>query len=158
MKIIKNFLDYSYFKNLQDIATNLHFKTPYFLGNPTQYDNKDTYYFVHILYEEAAARSENFNLIIPLLKKLDVKSLVRAKINLYPKTEKLESHGSHADFPFEHKGCILSLNNCDGFTQIGDQNIPSIENQVLLFDPHKKHNSTSTTNAPFRININLNYF
>jgi len=154
MKIIKNILDYNTFKDLQNLI--ISDQLAYYLGQPTETDNNC--YFIHRIYEYDEPKSFLFKKIEPLLIKLKVKSLIRAKVNLFPKTEKLISYGKHIDLPYEHKGCVFSLNNCDGFTQIGNQNIPSIENQVFLFNSNMEHNSTSTTNAPFRININLNYF
>ena len=154
MEIIKNILDYNTFKDLQNLI--ISDQLAYYLGQPTETDNDC--YFIHTIYEYDVPKSFLFEKIEPLLIKLKVKSLIRAKVNLFPKTVKLISYGTHIDLPYEHKGCVFSLNNCDGFTQIDNQNIPSIENQAFLFNSNKEHNSTSTTNAPYRININLNYF
>ena len=92
-------------------------------------------------------------------KLLNMKSLIRAKLNLYMRTDKIEEHHPHTDFPFEHKGCVFSFNTCDGYTILNDgTKIESIENRALLFDSSKSHSSTSTTNAKGRFNVNFNYF
>ena len=77
----------------------------------------------------------------------------------YPRTEKLEIHKPHFDYTYKHKGAIFYVNTNDGKT-ILDKNkqIDSVENRLLLFEPHFLHKSTSTTNAKVRININFNYF
>jgi hypothetical protein len=124
----------------------------------TTKETNGDFYFVHTVYNNNKPNSPLLDLFEPILKKLNVKSLIRIKINLYPRTEKIHYHASHADYDFKHKGCLLSLNTCNGFTIIGKEKIPSIENQALLFDPSIKHNSTTCTNRQARFNINFNYF
>ena len=83
---------------------------------------------------------------------------MRAKVNLYLKTTKIIEHAKHVDYPIPHKGAIIYLNTCDGYTRLHDgTKIESVENRLLLFDSSKLHNSTSTTNSLGRYNININY-
>ena len=94
-----------------------------------------------------------------ILDKLEVKSLIRMKINLYPSTNIRETHPQHYDYSYKHKGCIFSLNTCDGATILEDgTEIKSVANRALLFNPQKLHSSTSTTNVKARLNVNINYF
>ena len=157
MEIIKNFIPDIDFKNLKKILTSNSF---FYNFNNAVSDKNDNehFYFVHELYCNHQPSSNFFNLILPLINKLDVKALIRAKVNLFPRTEKLIKYGEHVDWSFSHKGAILYINNCDGGTCIGDKFIPSVENQVLLFDPSIKHRSTNCTDEKCRINININYF
>ena len=93
----------------------------------------------------------------PLLEYFNDKAF-RLKVNFYPHTEKIYEHKPHIDFPYEHKGAILSLNTCDGFTRLEDNTkIESIANRILFFDSSKLHNSSTTTNTKGRFNININY-
>ena len=164
MNIIKNFCRKDLFNNLvKEIIVSE--KVPFFFHKSVAYDTNNFYlndskdfYFTHTIYEKQKPNSQLYEMILPILEHLKVKSLIRMKINLYPRTEKLYSHAVHIDFPYQHKGCILSLNDCDGFTVIGDKKIPSIANQALLFDPSVEHNSTTCTDKQARININFNYF
>ena len=56
------------------------------------------------------------------------------------------------------KGALFSLNTCDGYTGFEDgTQIDSVENRVVFFDATKQHHSTSCSNAPYRLNINVNY-
>ena len=88
-----------------------------------------------------------------------MKALNRMKLNLYPRTDKIEVHEPHIDYDYDHKGCLFSFNTCDGYTKLEDgTKIQSVENRALLFNPSTLHSSTSTTNAKARINININYF
>ena len=84
--------------------------------------------------------------------------MLRVKVNLYPNTEILHEHAMHVDTDFPHSGAILSLNTCDGYTKLEDgTKIDSVANRILLFDASEKHCSTTTTNVPARMNININY-
>ena len=88
-----------------------------------------------------------------------IENLIRIKINFYPNTTELYEHGYHIDYKYPHKGAILSLNTCDGYTKIRETGTkyPSVANTILMFDPSKDHCSTTTTNAIGRFNININY-
>ena len=89
----------------------------------------------------------------------NIKNLIRIKINFYPNTTELYEHTYHIDYDYSHKGALLSLNTCDGYTKIRetDTKYPSIANTLLQFDASKEHCSTTTTNAIGRFNININY-
>lgn len=161
MKIIKNFCKKEIFDKL--VQEIIEFENvPFFFNKSVAYGTdkhtKENFYFTHTVYEKQRPNSQMYDLFLPILTQLKVKALIRIKINLYTRTEKLHHHNPHKDYTFKHKGCILSLNDCDGFTVIGKQKIPSIANQALLFDPSKEHNSTTCTDKQARININFNYF
>ena len=84
---------------------------------------------------------------------------MRAKANMYLKTNKVIKHGLHVDRPFKHKGCIFYINTHNGFTVLEDgTEIKSVANRALFFDSSKKHSSTSCTDQNIRVNININYF
>ena len=164
-KVINNFLDKDFFTFVQNIIMakneNKQQDMAYFFNSTIAHthDKNDHYYFTHTLYQYDEPRSDYyFSIIKPIVKKLNIKTLIRAKVNLYPRTHKLIHHAPHTDYPYSHKGCVFSINTCDGYTQLGDKKIPSIENQALLFDSSIKHNSTSCTDSQARFNININYF
>ena len=163
-KVINNFLDKDFFKFVQNIIMAKEDKKDviaYFFNNTIAHthDKVDHYYFTHIFYQNDQPISDYyFSILKPILKKLDIKTLIGAKINLYPRTHKIIHHTPHKDYPYPHKGCVFSINTCDGYTLLQDKKIPSIENQALLFDSSIEHSSTSCTNAQARFNININYF
>jgi|TARA_S200002703_G_scaffold93643_1_gene80859 hypothetical protein len=159
MKIIQNYLDKNYFQELKTfiLSNNFPFYYSDLVANSSDEKKLTDFHFGHMLFE-LMPNSEHFPRFKPLLVKLDVKALMRMKVNLYTRTEKIIKHNMHVDYNFEHKGAILSLNNCDGGTWIEDQFIESRENQMVLFDSSKPHCSTSCTNNQIRVNINLNYF
>ena len=118
----------------------------------------DNYYFVHMFYVKTIT-SNFYNILDPIIKKLDVNALVRIKGNLHPNVNKFLENSKHVDFNFQHKGAIFYVNTNNGFTVLEDgTKIESIENRLLMFDPSKLHSSTNCTDEKRRININFNYF
>ena len=102
--------------------------------------------------------SSHIDKIIPILEKLNIKSMIRAKANLYPYSGKtLYEHEMHMDYEFPHYAALLSLNTCDGYTKLEDgTKIESVANRMVIFDASQKHCSTTTTSDFARINININ--
>jgi hypothetical protein len=97
-------------------------------------------------------------LFIPILNHLDCKSVIRIKGNLYPSTPEIEHHDNYIDYEFPHRGAIFYLNTNNGLTVINNQEVESVENRLLLFDPTVPHHSTTCTDDKCRVNINFNFF
>ena len=97
--------------------------------------------------------------VSPIFKKIEVKAVIRIKVNLYTNVNEFIENEYHIDYPYEHKGAILYLNTNNGYTILEDgTEIESIENRLLKFEPHKRHKSTHCTDVKRRMNINFNYF
>ncbi len=164
-KVIDNFLDEKYFDSLVTLFTDKEKRgnttMPWYFNSSISDEDvveDKLFYMTHMLYTDNVPMSPLYNHLIPLLKKLEIKCLIRIKANLYPNRETLHEHPMHSDMDFSHSGVILSLNTCDGYTKLKDgTKIDSIANRVLLFDPCEEHCSTTTTNVSARINININY-
>tara|TARA_R110000824_G_C15218194_1_gene677321 strand:- start:2107 stop:2589 length:483 start_codon:yes stop_codon:yes gene_type:complete len=156
--VIDNFLDKNYFKTLADIIQSDNF--PWFLQKKINGEDKtDRTYFTHLIYDKDTPGSDHYNSLLNVVILLQAKSLIRIKANCYLQTKKIIKHAFHTDYPFSHKGAILYLNTNNGKTILENgKEISSIANRVLLFDPSKKHQSTTCTNKQARFNINFNYF
>ncbi len=161
MKTVKNFLPKDYFKDMQKKIMSDHV-VPFYFNSHVAADreghNIDNYYFTHNVYDKNLPGSNLFDLFVPMLELIECKSLIRIKVNCYPRTTKLFHHAPHRDYDYSHKAMILSLNTCDGGTEVGGNFVESIENQALFFDASLGHNSTTCTNQKCRFNINVNYF
>ena len=101
--------------------------------------------------------SPNYWIADVLKEAIGAEKLIRVKANLYPRTDILAHHKPHKDYKFDHKAAILSLNTCDGHTNVDGTKVASVKNRMLFFDPQVLHNSTSCTDQQFRCNININY-
>ena len=138
MKVVQNFLDIEEFKVIQNIIMSKGGGSgiiPYYFQNFVAYEDATLgdSYFTHNLFELEFWRNSDVyvsnyynDILNPILRKLQIKSLIRAKINLYPRTSKIVEHKPHSDYPYTHKGCVFSINTCDGYTQLGYERIPSI--------------------------------
>ena len=164
-KVIDNFLDEEYFDSLVTLITDKektgNYLMPWFFNSSIAYDNvveDKLFYMTHMFYDQNGPISPLYDKLVPLLEKSGARCLLRVKANLFPNTEILHEHPMHTDYDFFHSGAILSLNTCDGYTKLKDgTKIDSVANRILLFDASEEHCSTTTTNVPARINININY-
>lgn len=158
-KIIDNFIDKNQFQKIVNTLFDNNF--PWFFQNEinSNYEkNNNSFYFTHLLYIDNKVNSQFYDLFLPILNKIKIKTLMRVKINCYTSTEKIKENKPHTDENYKHKGCVFSFNTCDGYTKLKDgTKIKSIENRALFFDPSLPHQSTTCTNAKARFNMNVNY-
>ena len=125
-KIIDNFLPLDVFDKLKTFLLPVDFKKgegqiPWYYipaGNAVSFSfdtqaNWRLFYLSHIVYEQTITSPFYERTIPHCWEQLDIKSLIRIKINMYPNTEKLHEHGMHTDYPFPHKAGILSINTCN---------------------------------------------
>jgi len=161
MKIENDYLMKPIFEDIRKtVIENTSF--PWFFKsalNENQKKEELNSYLTHSFYLNNTINSDYYNLVLPLLKKLQVKALLRVVANFYYKTDKIVEHAMHQDFKFPHKGALYSLNSCDGGTILEDgTKVKSKENTLLHLDTSKLHASTSTTDSKGRFNIIVNYF
>jgi len=158
-QVIDNFLDKENFLKIKNLLESSNFPWYYQHVINHNHSKKDlNCYFTHLLYTLETGFSHSFNVVKPIINKLKIKSLIRIKANLYPRTLKIEKHKKHIDYNFLHKAAIYYINTNNGKTILNDTEIDSVENRLLIFKAHLPHSSTSTTNFKTRININFNYF
>ena len=158
-KIIDSFLSEDEFKVFEKKITKHPF--PWYFNdklNNSQDKEDKSFYLTHLVYFNSVPTSDFFKDFNVILDKIDIKSLIRIKINCYPSSHKIIEHSSHVDYPFKHKGMLFSINDCDGYTLLNDgTKIKSKRNRALFFDSSIPHRSTTCTNVQRRINININY-
>ena len=153
IKIKKNILTKSSFKKLNDIMASNYF--PWYekdMINP--FDKTGYGYFTHYLYLENKINSAFYEEIIPeFLKKLKVKKLIRARLNLYPKTMKTVEHAYHVDYKFNHTSAVFFVNDNNGYLFLKKpfKKIKPEGNKIVVFDGHHEHASSSCTDRISRI-------
>ena len=159
-KIIDNFLSQEDFLEVKNFMLNRRF--PWFL-TPTVSEEKEnlpisaSYYFTHVFWSGFRTEPEA-QAFAPILNQIECSAIIRIKANLYPSTETIVHHMDHIDYDFPHRGAIFYLNTNDGLTVVNNQEVESIENRLLFFDPTVPHHSTTCTNDKCRVNINFNFF
>jgi len=161
-EVIDNFLPEKEFSILYDTITSTDF--PWYYQANTIFANEDSnrekiYYFTHLVVVDSNINSPYFEYFKEIITILDVKNIMRIKINLTPSTPKVIKENEHQDYNFTHKGALLYLNTNNGPTVLEDgTKIDSIRNRLLKFDPSRLHSASRCSDQKVRLNINFNYF
>ena len=164
VRIFDNFLSSDAFEKLKTHICSEFF--PWYYQDLVAYRNVDDqwdWYHTHNLYFDDKVKSsfyeDVYDLVSPKIKEVsEYHSLLRIKVNQYPYTETIKEHDQHVDYRYVSYGGILSLNTCNGFTRLHNgTKVDSIENRFFIFDSSKPHNSTTTSDAKRRVNINFNW-
>jgi len=158
-KIVDNFLSPEKFGQLKNILESETFAWYLIKNVGGPYDTSDIY-FIHTFFNGYAPQSNLFNTVFGIFRdKLEPKSIIRLRANLYPQKETLIEHEKHTDFGFSHKSMVFYVNTNDGFTRLADgTKVMSVENRALLFDAGSLHNSTNCTDQKSRMVLTINYF
>ena len=84
-------------------------------------------------------------------------NLLRARINLLTRAKNPIMSNFHRDLEDKHTVALYYLNSNNGETvfKTGEK-VPSVANQMLIFDGHMDHAVIPQTDEKVRVNINLN--
>lgn len=167
IQVHKNFLDKIVHQGIFEEIKSDRF--PYYQSGSIQ-KNKNDFHFSHILFNNnQGIISNSYKFFSPIFEKLDVKVMVRAKLNLNVKESfKRIIGGYHYDFSDENKVplkeikvAIYYFNTTNGETLIKENNkekkIECLENSLVTFPNTLEHTGTSHTDTNFRYVLNINY-
>ena len=114
--------------------------------------------FVHTFFA-GKVNSDYFPLLTPILEKLEIDTLLKAKINLTPRAETIYEHGFHTDIKEpDVLTAIFYVNTNNGYTAFRDgSRIESVANRVIVFDSLTEHTGTTCTDVDARLVLNINY-
>ena len=156
IKTISNFLDKENFSHLQK----------YLLSEGLPWYYRDSIllkapYFTYCFFNDNEITSNNFNLVKPILDKLNSSSIIQIRANLVLKEEKTRQCGWHCDYGYKNfKTAILYINQSNGPTLIknnGSEVLPE-ENKILIMDGNTEHALVTQTDTQRRVVLNLNYY
>lgn len=161
IKIINSLLDQNIFNNIQKMITSDNF--PWFNTFKCfdiEREDPTNIQFVHNFYDDNKPFSDYFSVLHPLFDKIKIKSLVRVKANLQPRTHQRITYGMHTDNDLNCNTAIYYINTNNGETLFENkQTVTSEENKIVVFPSHFKHAATTNTcDKKYRIVLNLNYF
>ena len=162
MEQIDNFLNPKDLKDLKEVILDPTF--PWALNHGVSYADDGHIQFTHTIYKDDEFKSTWTLGGLDIFKqKLGITSIVRAKVNLLPRHEKIIVHEAHIDIPNPPdnlKTAILYLNTNNGYTTLETgEKISSVENRLIKFDAKTKHSvTTNSCEQPYRVVFNLNYF
>ncbi len=163
MNVVENFLPKEKFNLLKDYFESD--KVDWQFNSSTVKDKQDNeYLFSHIVSDDELNNNSNWKDLLELLQKHIGKFKVsRVKVNLYPNQNKQIQHAFHCDpmlddgtVPKNWVTAILNLTTCNGYTLIGDDKIPSKENELIYFDANTLHCGVTQDDVQTRIVVNIN--
>jgi len=162
MKIEDNFLSDVDFNELYNHINNPYF--PWYFYSKTFEDNYKDFEFqhTHIAFDhlKGGENGNTLKLFQPLLDKLNIKNLLRLKVNSNTQTQKLIKYKLHIDQPdiLNSKTSIFYLNTNNGYTYFKDNTkVKSLKNRLITFDTNTLHSGTNCTDIPRRLLVNINY-
>tara|TARA_B100000085_G_C18270923_1_gene402103 strand:- start:45 stop:554 length:510 start_codon:yes stop_codon:yes gene_type:complete len=168
VKIVDNFLpeeSYNKLKRMIVFNPNLPLYARDYVGEDSYSEAEENsrdqfhnYFFTHTVFFEDEPVSPLYDEVKKFFEnKLEIETLLRIRVNLYPNANEVKEHGQHIDYNFSHTAAIYCLNTCDGFTRIGEDKVDSVANRIYFFDGGELHNSSNTSNAMARFNLVFNY-
>jgi hypothetical protein len=166
ISVVDNFLDSEIFYKIQKEFMSRQF--PWYYQNTVVDDSDeekldpDVYQFTHIIWSisDGGVLSKYFDIIRPIVKKLNAISILKIKSNLLTKKENPKYYKYHRDFVYPTaKTSILYLNTNNGTTIFKNgEEIKSVENRLVTFDNSLYHTGKSCTDKSVRVLLNFNYF
>ncbi len=164
MIVLDNFIQKENHVALKNALIGLDCNFPWFYNSykldPNEHYDKNSFQFTHTFYNNYAVSSAYFNLLIPILEKLNPSALIRIKANLNPRTEKNHQFHFHTDIQnFKGKTAVYYVNSTDGNTVFQDGKfVECVENRIVIFDSTINHAATTCTNEKVRCVLNFNFY
>lgn len=166
IKIYDNFLNLEDHKKILERMTSQDF--PWYLSPILEDDDPnlkisklDNVELSHLFLGNYCNYSSEINLIVPLIQKINPKSIIRIRAALNMKRDsKISTDAFHVDY--ENYNCytaIYYLNTNNGYTEFKTgQKVESVANRFVVFDSELMHTGSFTTDEKYRALINFNYF
>jgi len=155
-----NFLNSIEFNEIKDTMLGHYFPWHYNSMKTNDLSSLYNFQFTHLFYDNHRPNSNYFDLLTPLIDKINPASILRIKANLTPITDTIIDYDLHLDYSdIQCKTAIFYINNNNGYTMFADGNkILSTENRFVSFDSGLLHTGSSCTDEKVRCVININYF
>lgn len=160
IKIIDNFLPEKEFAYIQEAMMSAWFA--WFYNDHVTFKEEDhlinNFQFTHAFFANYE-KSNQYQLIEPLIRKINPTGLVRVKANLGTRTEEHVEHGFHVDYDVPNlTTAIFYINDNNGYTKFVDgKKVESKANRFIEFNSQKLHTGVSQTDTKARVAINFNY-
>lgn len=165
MRVLDDFLDPAEFQRLREAVSAPEFpwrQIPILFPPPAGLDGSYNVQFVHgFLQRKPGFRfdSDRLPLLAPLLRKVDARHWIKAKLNRTLRRDKSVVYGWHVDT--RRPGAttaVFYLNTNNGGTAFEDgRRVDSVANRMVMFDARLRHSGASCTDAADRLVLNLNF-
>ena len=123
-------------------------------------EKKEAFFWTHTFHDRQRVESQYFNILFPLLDKINPLAIVRIRANCNTITDRIIEHGYHTDIPLgiNCTTSIFYLNTNNGYTLFDKERVLPKENRAVFFNPNEPHQSSRCSDQNIRMNINFNYF
>jgi hypothetical protein len=158
-EVIDNFLPKKELESIQNVLLTPGFTWHYNPFISSNNSEEKGFQLVHGFYVENMGIVSNFyNVLTPLLEKINPSILIRIKANLGPKTHEHQRGGWHTDTGAQCKTAVFYVNTTNGYTEFEDgSKVEGKENRFLVFDSQLLHTGVSQTDEKVRCVINFDY-
>ena len=155
MNIFDNFINKKECKNINEMFLSKNFPWYY---SKDQTNSKDTSFMFHIFYRENQVNTHHYDLIEPILNKLNPKKILHIRANLcFKRPSKCDWHVDKLTQDLKHKTAIYYVNTNNGYTLFKNKKVNCEKNKIVIFDADQKHKAKIQTNTDTRMVININY-
>ncbi|WP_051279257.1 hypothetical protein [Hellea balneolensis] len=161
--IYKDFLPKAHFTEIQKLfMTNV---IPWFFTDRVV-STEQHFMFAHTFMDDGKVINQRYfepvrGIIHQLLLKEDFMGVSRIRAVLYTNQGKKIHHPIHVDIPLDSgvsdkfRTAVFHINTCNGETVIGGTVVPSLANQMIIFD-NEPHYGTVQTDTDTRVVLNFN--
>ena len=161
IEIIDDFLDKESFEFIKKTMLSEEFSWFYTPQKTAGYEFDENFQFFHLFYVNHSINSPHFNILNPLINKINPLALVKIKANLTGKTQKIIDYGYHTDYITDTKlyTAVYYITSNNGSTNFKNgPTVQSKENRIVIFDSQLPHSGTSHTDERLRVLLNLNFY
>lgn len=160
--VYQNFLPDDHFADIERLfMTNM---IPWFFSDQVVSTDKH-FMFGHTFMEDGQVVNPRYfepvrGMLLPMQRKLDLIGVSRIRAVLYTNQGREIRHPTHVDIPLDSgvsdkfRIAVFHVNTCNGKTVIGDQEIESVANQLIIFE-NVPHYGTVQTDTDTRVVINF---
>ena len=160
-QVHQNFLSEAHFADIQRLfMTNM---IPWFFTDRVVSTEKH-FMFGHTFMEDGQIVNPRYfepvrGMLLPMQQKVQFVGVSRIRAVLYTNQGREIRHPTHVDIPLDSgvsdklRIAVFHVNTCNGKTVIGDEEIPSVENQLVIFE-NVPHYGTVQTDTDTRVVIN----
>jgi len=161
MVIIDNYLSSEEHKTIKEaiLGDFPWYYSDFKVGNET-FNDKNNYQFVHVFYNNYMITSQYWQIILPIINKINPVAIVKVKANINPNTDTHNLFAFHTDINSKFKGktAIYYVNTNNGYTVFKDgTGVESVANRIVIFDNDILHTNTTCTDQKIRCVLNFNY-
>jgi hypothetical protein len=161
LKIVDNFLNETFYKNLKNIFFSD--QVPWFLISGTLPNKSvDVNWLSHCVFNNNQPQSNLYNYLDEFKNKLEVSQYIQIRANLVLNSmDEFKSHW-HVDYKTKNKTAIFYFNEDTSGTYFLINNkeefVESKENRIVIFDSDIQHCGYLNKKINKRIVINFNYY